>query len=89
MIMATARKRSWALRPNSRRSKVAQRYGTEDDDELILRALVQGRSQKMRAAGPVKRIFRFCHRRTRPGSAAHARRQVAGGANLFGCARSI
>ena len=34
----------------------ARRYGTDDDDELILRALVpEPDLEKMRAAGPVKR----------------------------------
>src|SRR6185437_11346633 len=35
-----------------------QRYGTSDDDELILRSLVpEADIEKMRAAGPVKRSF--------------------------------
>ncbi len=34
------------------------RYGTEDDDELILRALVKGPDlESMRAAGPIRRDF--------------------------------
>ena len=35
-----------------------KRYGTDDDDELILRALVpEPDLEKMRAAGPVKRDY--------------------------------
>lgn len=38
--------------------ELRKRYGTEDDDELILRALVPAADiEKMRAAGPVKRNF--------------------------------
>lgn len=38
--------------------ELRKRYGTEDDDELILRALVpQADLDKMRAAGPVKRDY--------------------------------
>ncbi len=38
--------------------ELRKRYGTEDDDELILRALVPGPDiEKMRAAGPVKRDY--------------------------------
>jgi oxaloacetate decarboxylase alpha subunit len=35
-----------------------KQYGTTDDDELILRALVPGPAiEKMRAAGPVKTFY--------------------------------
>jgi oxaloacetate decarboxylase alpha subunit len=35
-----------------------KRYGTEDEDELILRALLPAADiEKMRAAGPVKRTY--------------------------------
>jgi oxaloacetate decarboxylase alpha subunit len=38
--------------------ELRKRYGTDDDDELILRALVPAADlEKMRAAGPVKRSF--------------------------------
>jgi oxaloacetate decarboxylase alpha subunit len=38
--------------------ELRRRYGTADDDELILRALVPaGELDKMRAAGPVKRTY--------------------------------
>jgi oxaloacetate decarboxylase alpha subunit len=38
--------------------ELRKQYGTEDDDELILRALVpEAALQKMRAAGPVKRTY--------------------------------
>ena len=38
--------------------ELRQRYGTDDDDELILRALVPAHElEKMRAAGPVKRTY--------------------------------
>ncbi len=39
-------------------AELKKRYGTDDDDELILRALVpEADLQKMRAAGPLKRDF--------------------------------
>jgi oxaloacetate decarboxylase alpha subunit len=38
--------------------ELRKRYGTEDDDELILRALVpEPDLEKMRATGPVKQDF--------------------------------
>ena len=38
--------------------ELRRRYGTDDDDELILRALVPETDlEKMRAAGPVKRDY--------------------------------
>jgi len=39
-------------------SDLRKQYGTQDDDELILRALIpEADLEKMRAAGPVKRDF--------------------------------
>jgi oxaloacetate decarboxylase alpha subunit len=38
--------------------ELRKQYGTDDDDELILRALVpQADIEKMRAAGPIKTSF--------------------------------
>ena len=38
--------------------ELRQRYGTDDDDELILRALVPAADlERMRAAGPVKTSY--------------------------------
>ena len=37
-----------------------QEYGTDDDDELILRALVPGEGlEKMRSSGPVKTTYSY------------------------------
>jgi oxaloacetate decarboxylase (Na+ extruding) subunit alpha len=60
MIMATPRAKQVVGAPPEQPTieELRKRYGTEDDDELILRALVPGPDlEKMRAAGPVKRDF--------------------------------
>lgn len=59
-IMGSARARDIAARPPEQPSlaDLKKRYGTEDDDELILRALIPaGDVEKMHAAGPLKRTF--------------------------------
>src|SRR6202051_4038933 len=59
-IMATPRAKQVVGAPPEQPTieELRKRYGTEDDDELILRALVPGPDlEKMRAAGPVKRDF--------------------------------
>ena len=92
MIMATPRAKQVVGAPPEQPTieELRKRYGTEDDDELILRARgARARSRKdargwSRQAG----FSAFIIARTRPGSAAHARRQVAGGANPFGCAHA-
>jgi oxaloacetate decarboxylase (Na+ extruding) subunit alpha len=60
MIMAAPRAKQVAGTPPEQPTieELRKRYGTENDDELILRALVPGPDlEKMRAAGPVKQDF--------------------------------
>jgi oxaloacetate decarboxylase alpha subunit len=60
MIMAAPRAKEVAGNPPEQPTieELRRRYGTDDDDELILRALVPGPDiDKMRAAGPVKRDY--------------------------------
>src|SRR6202034_1335907 len=60
MIMAAPRAKQVVANPPEQPTieELRKRYGTNDDDELILRALVpEADIQKMRAAGPVKRRF--------------------------------
>ena len=59
-IMAAPRAREVAGTPPEQPTiqELRKRYGTDDDDELILRALVPAPDlEKMRAAGPVKRDY--------------------------------
>jgi oxaloacetate decarboxylase (Na+ extruding) subunit alpha len=59
-IMSAPRAKEIAANPPEQPTieELRKRYGTNDDDELILRALVpEADIQKMRAAGPVKRRF--------------------------------
>ena len=59
-IMAAPRAKQVAGAPPEQPTieELRKRYGTDDDDELILRALVpEPDLEKMRAAGPVKRDF--------------------------------
>ncbi|MCK5771192.1 hypothetical protein [Algiphilus sp.] len=59
-IMSTPRAKTVAGAPPEQPdiAELRRRYGTDDDDELILRALVpQADLERMRAAGPVKRDF--------------------------------
>jgi oxaloacetate decarboxylase alpha subunit len=59
-IMAAPRTRQILANPPEQPTieELRKRYGTDDDDELILRALVpEPDLVKMRAAGPVKRSF--------------------------------
>jgi oxaloacetate decarboxylase alpha subunit len=59
-IMSAPRSKKITAEPPEQPSieELRKRYGTDDDDELILRALVpEADIQKMRAAGPVKRRF--------------------------------
>ena len=60
MIMAAPRAKQVAGSPPEQPTieELHRRYGTDDDDELILRALVpEPDLKKMREAGPVKRDF--------------------------------
>ena len=60
MIMAAPRAKQVAGSPPEQPTieELRRRYGTDDDDELILRALVpEPDLKKMREAGPVKRDF--------------------------------
>ena len=60
MIMAAPRAKQVAGSPPEQPTieELRKRYGTDDDDELILRALVpEPDLKKMREAGPVKRDF--------------------------------
>ena len=60
MIMAAPRAKQVAGNPPEQPTieELRKRYGTDDDDELILRALVpEPDLKKMREAGPVKRDF--------------------------------
>lgn len=59
-IMAAPRARQIVAEPPEQPSieDLRKRYGTDDDDELILRALVpQSDIEKMRAAGPIKTSY--------------------------------
>jgi len=59
-IMAAPRAKEVCANPPEQPTieELRKRHGTDDDDELILRALVPAADlQKMRAAGPVKRSF--------------------------------
>ncbi len=59
-ILSTPRAKEIAGAPPEQPSidELRKRFGTSDDDELILRALVPGAAiDKMRQAGPVKRTF--------------------------------
>lgn len=59
-IMSAPRAKQVAANPPEQPSieELRQRHGTDDDDELILRALVPAADlERMRAAGPVKRSF--------------------------------
>ena len=48
------------VRRRSRLEELRKEYGTDDDDELILRALVPGEGlEKMRKAGPVKTTYPY------------------------------
>jgi oxaloacetate decarboxylase alpha subunit len=60
MIMSAPRAKQVAGNPPEQPTieELRKRYGTDDDDELILRALVpEPDLKKMREAGPVKRDF--------------------------------
>lgn len=60
MILASARGKQILAHPPEQPTleELHQRHGTDDDDELILRALVpEADLVKMRAAGPVKRSY--------------------------------
>lgn len=59
-IMAAPRAKAILANPPEQPTieELRKRYGTDDDDELILRALVpQADIEKMRAAGPIKTSF--------------------------------
>ena len=59
-IMSSARAKEVAANPPPQPTieELRKQYGTDDDDELILRALVPAADiEKMRAAGPVKTSF--------------------------------
>ena len=88
MIMAAPRAKQVAGNPPEQPTieELRKRYGTDDDDELILRALVpEPDLEKMRAAGPVKRDFPLLSSPELDQVAApDARRQVAGGADPLG-----
>ena len=59
-IMASTRAKEILANPPEQPTieELRKRYGTDDDDELILRALVpEADLQKMREAGPLKRSF--------------------------------
>ena len=59
-IMAAPRAREVLAEPPEQPTvaELRRRHGTDDDDELILRALVPAADlERMRAAGPVKRDF--------------------------------
>lgn len=59
-ILSTPRAKQIVANPPEQPSieELRRRYGTDDDDELILRALVpEPDLERMRAAGPVKRSF--------------------------------
>lgn len=59
-IMSSSRAKEVLANPPEQPTigELRKRYGTDDDDELILRALVPGPAlEKMRAAGPVKTSF--------------------------------
>jgi oxaloacetate decarboxylase alpha subunit len=59
-IMTSSRAKEVLANPPEQPSaeELRKRYGTDNDDELILRALVPGPAlEKMRAAGPVKTSF--------------------------------
>ncbi|TAM12272.1 MAG: pyruvate carboxylase [Nevskiaceae bacterium] len=59
-IMASPRAKEVTAHPPEQptTAELHQRYGTNDDDELILRALIPGPAlEKMRAAGPVKTTY--------------------------------
>ena len=87
-IMAAPRARQVAGNPPEQPTiqDLRKRYGTEDDDELILRALVpEPDLEKMRAAGPVKRDFpTHVLAGTRPGAAPDESRHIASGADPLG-----
>lgn len=60
MIMSSSRAKEVLANPPEQPSAedLRRQYGTDDDDELILRALVPGPAlDKMRAAGPVKTTY--------------------------------
>ena len=62
IIMASPRGKQVAAHPPPQPSieELRKEYGTEDDDELILRALVAGEGlDKMRMAGPVKTTYPY------------------------------
>ena len=62
IIMASPRAKQVAAHPPPQPSieELRKEYGTEDDDELILRALVAGEGlDKMRMAGPVKTTYPY------------------------------
>lgn len=59
-IMASPRAKDIASHPPEHPTieELRKRYGTDDDDELILRALVPETDlEKMRAAGPIKKVY--------------------------------
>lgn len=62
VIMSSPRAKEVLANPPPQPSieELRQEYGTEDDDELILRALVPGEGlEKMREAGPVKTTYPY------------------------------
>ena len=62
MIMSSARAKEVLANPPPQPSieDLRKEFGTDDDDELILRALVAGEGlEKMRTSGPVKTTYPY------------------------------